>query len=280
MYLIWLFLLLWFLSLFLLLLIFCCFFSPPPRELALEKENYRKNKSLILFASRGSLRKCPFITPCVFFSLVNFLCPQNMFVWFSRNMFWGSKGLFVASFLCCHCVVLMLGQEPSFGPTFLLCLHSLDWLSFLFVLFFFCCPACLLCFSMGSGLLRFNYLRHLRIVFSSLLCPHAASSTSCLGPSFCVWGRGLPFCGDRLRESFGDGHKGGVNIFSVFLIIGALEWKQALPSRARVLMTVSLLQNTASLGSKKTTVFNCFSANTTKRGVSEAHMCQRSVIHP
>ena len=27
---------------------------------------------------------------------------------------------------CCHFVVLMFGQEPSFSPAFLVCLHSFD----------------------------------------------------------------------------------------------------------------------------------------------------------
>ena len=43
------------------------------------------------------------------------------------------------------------------------------------------------CFG-GSGMFFFNSLRHLGIVFSSLLCPHAASSTSCLGPIVCPCG--------------------------------------------------------------------------------------------
>ena len=47
------------LSLFLLFLIICFFFSPGP-PCALEKENNGKNKYLILFASGGSLQKCPF----------------------------------------------------------------------------------------------------------------------------------------------------------------------------------------------------------------------------
>ena len=91
------------------------------------------------------------------FFFCGFLLSINMFVWFSWNMFSGSRGLFVASYLmllCCFGV----WKEPSFGPSFLLCLDSLDWLSFLFVLFLFSC----LCFFgvlFGSGLfiLQFSF---------------------------------------------------------------------------------------------------------------------------
>ena len=39
---------------------------------------------------------------------------------------------------CCCFVVWVFGKEPSFGPTCLLCLHSLDLLCSLFVFFLFC----------------------------------------------------------------------------------------------------------------------------------------------
>ena len=62
--------------------------------------------------------------------------------------------------------VLVFGAEPSFGPTCLMCLHSLDLLSSLFALFFFLVFLLVWCFFYGFWLIFsfFNSCRHLEIV--------------------------------------------------------------------------------------------------------------------
>ena len=72
----------------------------PPR--ALEKENHAKNNYLILFAFWGSLWQCPLhkIIVFCFIDIGGFLLSaEHVLVRCSWNMFWGSKGLFVASYL-------------------------------------------------------------------------------------------------------------------------------------------------------------------------------------
>ena len=66
-----------FLSFFLLFLILYFFFSTPCAHL--KTKNNGKNNYLILFASGGSLRQCPFTTPCCFLWWDLFLS-TNMFV--------------------------------------------------------------------------------------------------------------------------------------------------------------------------------------------------------
>ena len=119
----------------------CVFSSPQPPARIWTGKQWTK-KQIILFAYRGSLRKCPFTESLFFFSVVDFFHPQNMFLFHVLGLsFEGVRDSFVASSLFLLCLVF--GTQPSFGPTCLLCLHSLDSLSSLFELFLFCVFACL-----------------------------------------------------------------------------------------------------------------------------------------
>ena len=232
-YLAWFLLLLWFLSLFLLFLIVCFFFffPPPPRALQ-KKKTMEKNMYLILLVSGGSLRKCPFTKSLYLSFFGGFpLSTEHVFVWCYWNVSWGSKRLFVASsLLLCFCFGVW--KRTFFRSNLSL---VLAWVHCLLCS---CSSDFLLCFCLwgvfvGSGLFLFNSVRHLGIVFPSLLCPNVASSTSCLGCSFvcggfwaCLFARG----GGRL----GMANRKGSMYFSVFLISGVFGWKQALSPRARV----------------------------------------------
>ena len=102
---------------------FLCFLLPRP-PCALEKENHGKNNYLILFAFRGSLRKCPFAQHnCLFFSLVDFFCPQSMFLLDILGFFEGARDSLLL-LICCYIVVLVFGEEPSLGPTCLFWIRS------------------------------------------------------------------------------------------------------------------------------------------------------------
>ena len=101
------------------------------------------------------------------------------------------------------------------GPTLILCLHSLDWLSFLFVLFLFLCFCLfsvfwvLVCFfSILFVILALSFLHGSALMLLLLL--HV------LTHRFSVRGRGLPFLWDCLGGSFGYGHDLEVNIFFGF----------------------------------------------------------------
>ena len=156
-------------------LILCFLFSPGQKE---------KMETTSISFCLPSRELCENILSkkSVSFSLVGVFHPQNMFLLNVVGICF--KGVRESlSFHCCF-VVLVFGQEPSFGPICLLCLYSLDLLSSLFVLFLFYVFLLVWCF-LGSASFLWNSLRHLGIVFSSLLCPHAASSPSCLGCS-CV----------------------------------------------------------------------------------------------
>ena len=119
--------------------------------------------------------------------------------------------LLIYLFLC-----LVFGTQPSFGPTCLLCLHSLDSLSSLFELFFFCVSACvvfllwvLVCFlSILVVILGLSFLDCSILMLLLLLRVLAAR--------LCVWVFGLPFGGNPPGGSYGYGQPGGVNIFFGF----------------------------------------------------------------
>ena len=59
-------------------LVFFLLPSPPPR--AFEQVKQWTKEQIILFAYRGSLRKCPFTESLFLFSVVDFFHPQNMFL--------------------------------------------------------------------------------------------------------------------------------------------------------------------------------------------------------
>ena len=140
-------------------------------------------RPLILFAF-WIFAKMSFKTfKLIVLSLVGVVHPQNMFCLDVAGVCF--KGVrYSLLFLRCSFVVWVFGEKPSFGPTCLLCLHYLDSLCSLFVLFVFCvcvcvCVSACLVFLMGSALFLWNALRRIGIAFPSLSCPRVASSTSC-----------------------------------------------------------------------------------------------------
>ena len=72
----------------------------------------------------------------VFLLFVDLFCSQNTSVSFLGICFAGRRGFFVVSYLLLL-LVLLFGQQPSFGLNLLLCLDSLGRFSFLFELFLF-----------------------------------------------------------------------------------------------------------------------------------------------
>ena len=151
-----------FFSLFLLLLIFCLFFSPGPR-VRLKRNTNEKNNYLILFAFRGSLRKCPLrkVIVYLFFWWISF-CSQNMYLLDIVGIC--SEGVrdSLLLLICCYIVVLVFGEEPSFSPTCLLCQHFWDSFCFVFVFFFLGASAS---FEFSWGLFFcFAYLPHLGLL--------------------------------------------------------------------------------------------------------------------
>ena len=101
----------------------CVFFSPGPR-VRLKRKTNEKNNYLILFAFRGSLRKCPLRKVTVYlFILWISCCSQNTCLLDIVGI--RSEGVKDSLLLriCCYIVVLVFGEEPSFSPTCLLCQH-------------------------------------------------------------------------------------------------------------------------------------------------------------
>ena len=205
-----------------------CFLLPrPPR--ALEKDNHGKNNYLILFAFRGSLRKCPLRKIIVFFFCGFLLSTEHVFVRYTWNMFWGSKGLFVASYLLLYrCFGVWwrafflsnLSLVPAFLGFVLFCVR---------VFFFY-----FGCFCFFGVLLRSVFLFCLSssswVAVSSLLCGRAGFSTSCLGCLFLRVGFGafilwLTLLGGRS----GRANREGSIYFSVFFIVGLFGRKQYFP---------------------------------------------------
>ena len=153
-----------FFSLFLLFLIF--FLSSPQAPRALEKDNHGKNNYLILFAFRGSLRKCPCANLlCITFWWISFsFCSQNMYLLDIFGIcFEGVRDSLLLLLICCYIVVLVFGAEPSFWPTCLLCQHFWGFVLFCVRVFYFGC------FFFFRVLLRsiffgFAYLPHLGLL--------------------------------------------------------------------------------------------------------------------
>ena len=136
----------------------------PPR--ALEKDNHGKNNYLILFAFRGSLRKCPCANLlCITFWWISFsFCSQNMYLLDIFGIcFEGVRDSLLLLLICCYIVVLVFGAEPSFWPTCLLCQHFWGFVLFCVRVFYFGC------FFFFRVLLRsiffgFAYLPHLGLL--------------------------------------------------------------------------------------------------------------------
>ena len=115
-------------------------------------------------------------------------------------------GVVVLLFLCLEKTVLSVSCVCIIWVRCLLCSRSSYFVCV-------CISGCLVVFWV---LLLWNALRHLGIVgiiFSSLLCPDVASSTSCLGCSFvCVGFLGFLFLGTLSGGRLGMANREGVNI--------------------------------------------------------------------
>ena len=158
----------------------------------------------------------------------------------------------------------MLGQEPSFGPIF--SCSCILWIGFLFCSWssYFSGSVCLVCF-MGSGLFLFNSLCHIGIAFSSLLSLHAASSTSCLGPLFLRAGSRPAFLWGPSRGVVWGWPRGrGQYLFRFFSFSRGVWVKTGAALEDGGSYDALVASTSASSVSKKTTVFNCATGNTTK----------------
>ena len=197
-----------------LLSIFCFFFSRrPPR--ALEKENHGKNNYLILFACRGSLRECPCKKVIAFFLWWISFLHRTCFAFDVLAICVEGVRDSLLLLICSDFVVLVFGKEPSFGPTCLLCLHSLYLLSFLSVFPFFWC-FCLFRVFMGS-VFCFHSIPHLGFAFSSLLCGRAVLFFLPVWPASFTCGHWCcHFVVTLSGGAFENGRPGGFNIFCGF----------------------------------------------------------------
>ena len=214
---------------------------PPPPPARVRADLQRKTKKIQIshfvclwgIFAKMSLQKSWFL-----FSVVDLLCPQNMFVWFSWNVFEAIRDFFVVA-------ILFWCLDKSFLSVQLSSCACILWIGSLFCScsFYFCVSACLVGY-MGSVCFGVFFFVILGLSFLHCSLFMVFFLLHVLAPRFCMRGHGLPFYGNRFGGSFGDGHAGGVNIF---LIIGVFGWKQALPSRARVQM----IQTTASSVSKR-----------------------------
>ena len=100
---------------------FLCFLLPRPPP-ALEKDNHGTKKQLSHFVCvSGIFAKRPFAHyHCLFCSLVDFFCPQNMFVLDILGICFEGVRNSLLLLICCYIVLLVFGEKPSFGPTCLL----------------------------------------------------------------------------------------------------------------------------------------------------------------
>ena len=189
------------------------------------------------------LKTCPFLFLIIAFCgamflmvLFKFYVPLGcVLLYFGCLCFWLSLIIlfffilvFFFFFLCCHsslrgsiyyCYCYLSYPPPAYVPPLVfLSLNQLCYSSCFFGLVVF--SVCVLhsyvflfvlCFG-GSDLFFcfFDSLRHLGILFSSRICPHAASSTSFLFFWEPSWGL------------FGHGYKRGQYIFGLFLLSGCL----------------------------------------------------------
>ena len=224
-----------FFSLFLLFLIFCLFFSPGPR-VRLKRNTHEKNNYLILFAFRGSLRKCPLRKVIVYliFGWISF-CSQNMYLLDIVGICFEGVRDSLLLLICCYIVVLVFGEEPSFSPTCLLCQHFWDSFCFVFVFFLFWVLLLL------SSFVEVYFL--VLLIFLILGCCYFAAVWSCWFFNFMSW---LVVCASRFRcchfvvnlvgGLVGRANREGSIYFLAFFIIGVFGRKQVLPSGKRVFL--------------------------------------------
>ena len=247
----------------------CFFFSPGPPRARTWKGKLWKKTSISFFASEGSLRRCPVKKSLFLLFVCGFrLSTKHVLFDVLEICFEGVRD-YLLLFVCCYFVALLF-EKTIFRSNLSLVPGLFGLVVFsLFVLFLFFVFVRVRCF-LASALFLWNALPgqslpHLGIVFSSLLCPHAASSTSCLGCSFVRVG----FCTGVLCEpswgSFGHGYEAGTNVFFAFSHHWGVWVKTgAALEGAFFLSTVSLLRSSTSSGSTKATVFNCWPQNATK----------------
>ena len=158
--------------------------------------------------------------------------------------------------LICSVFVWVFRAQPSFGPTCVLCLHSLDSLSSLFELFFsflfllvWCFLWVLVCFfSIIVVILGLSFLDC--SVLMLLLLLHVLAARLSVGVF------GLPFYGNPPGGSYGYGQPGGVNICFGFSHNRGVWVKTGAVPQGEVFANFRLLQKRASKRSKRTAVFN------------------------
>ena len=153
----------------------CVSSSPQPPARIWTGKQWTK-KQIILFAYRGSLRKCPFTESLFLFSVVDFFHPQNMFLFHVLGLsFEGVRDslLLHICFCCVWCLAHNLLSVQLVSCACILWIRCLLCSSSSFFLCFCLCGV----FVMGSGLFLVNSCRHLGIVFPWLLCPDVVSST-------------------------------------------------------------------------------------------------------
>ena len=207
----------------------------PPR--ALEKEHQWKEQLSHFVCLSGIFAKMSFAqSNCLFIFLVDiFLFTEHVFVRYSWNMFWGSKGLFVASYLLLYrcfgvwCRAVLLANL-SLVPTFLGIRSVL-------------CS----CFFLGGASASFEFCWGLffliLLIFLILGSFYFAAVWSCWFFYFMSW---LVVCASRFRcchfvvnlvgGLVGRANREGSIYFWPFFIIGVFGRKQSLPPRARVFL--------------------------------------------
>ena len=241
-------------------------------------------KQIILFAFRGSLRKCPFTESLFLFSLVDFFHPQNMFLFHVLGLsFEGVRdSLLLHSFL--FFFVFGVWHTTFFRSNLSLVLAFFGFVVFFVrALPFFCVSACvvfllwvLVCFlSILVVILGLSFLDCSVLMLFLLLRVLAAR---CVCVCVCVF-LGCLFRGTITESRMGMANREGSIYFSGFLIIGVFGWKQPLSPRATLFSKWLSLKNPASKRWKRTPVFNFVAGNAIKIGVPEMFFWRNKVIH-
>ena len=237
----------------------------PPRAFEQENNGLKTNHFVCL---SGILTKMSFYRIIVYcFGWISFI-HRTCFVSCSRTIFWGSKGLFVASYLF-FCIWRLAHNLLSVQLVSCACIL---WIRCLLCKSssFFCVSACvvfllwvLVCFlSILVIILGFSFLDCSVLMLFLLL--HVLAARLCV----CVL-LGCLLRGTITESRMGMANREGSIYFSGFLIIGVFGWKQLLSPRATLFSTLFSLKNPASKRWKRTPVFNFVGGNAVKIGVSE-----------
>ena len=261
MYLVWLFLLLWFLSLFLLFLSLCFFFSPAPPS-ALEQENNGINNISFCLPFGYPCENVPSQNHCLFFSLVDFFHPQNMFLFHVLGLsFEGVRDSLLL--LICFCFFVFGVWHTTFFRSNL----SLVLAFFGFVVFFvralflyFCLCGVFIWVLVSCQFLSWSW-DCLSLIALSWCCFFYFVSWLLA----CVCGfSGCLFAGNPLGGSYGYGQPGGVNIFFGFSHHRGVWVKTATALGRSVFSKLLSFQKPASKRWKRTPVFNFVAGNAIK----------------